>query len=516
MPERVRPEAQRHAGAMGVAAANGEPIGVAVVSETEVERWRHMAYEKEKQAAQAEHTAATRDERKALSVARANGWTGTIDGQLRAKQEAHQRRALEAEARRQKIDEEEATLQRELKERQRDDAYVKMNMRDPRIVAMNSQLMLQAVINEREDQIVLSARKKEFAQEREREFHIQAIENAKRVEEQERSKALTARERAKEARQACLDQINEQKAVRAEAKERARLEGQMLRLAADEEVYQERKALEQRVAKAKELNFHRVKQWSEADALQSPRASNRQRLDAAKQSNQWSDGEQADYVYKKATQLAAWQSRNERAYQRREEKQGLALETWNAALQNSPRTLNESRMPDGPSISDRFHHGDDTRIAGRKEAKQRYIAALEKGKDKMTSQLQDASQQRETMNAEIRRRMAEQQDEERQAAIDRRADEKRFRRILELQTREKKSLIAQEKDVEKREYEAALRALDEEEAVMASYLEQQTANLPLSPVIRKKALKPVAPTGTSGISPRRNLGAEARPYHTEY
>ena len=447
-------------GTVGKALSKGgvaEPPSATIVSESELQRWNELLSDRSESARKKQAEAAEKHE---LSVHRKDGWNNTVEGAKKAKDETRRRRAEEVEMRKRLIDQEEEDLRKAEKRAVVDNANRQLHERDARVLQMNSQLLLHEVLQEREEQMVISARKKAMQQERERQYDELVLREAEEERQKEKEKTLSARAKAVELSRERMAQLDEQKQQRAAEIRAAREEGLRLRQIAEDDAKQaEAQKLSAR-SKAREVEVDRIKQLQEKIA-RTPR-----RTEGIAQEDPELEERNYNYAVRKAVE-------HELHAQRLAEKKEDAID----------------KMASARSINDVINDGDAERSSARDKSKKEATHLDRNTAQKKAEAVARQRQRDAAIQQQIARQVEELTDEDREAARRAREDRQALQHFHELQIRQK-HINDKAHDNEIREEGVHMQALRSEEDAMFTQYIQSVLPGEMKPELRKKAIVP--------------------------
>lgn len=488
------------------------PPSAAVIGELELQKWNTLLdQQQEKKQEEAHHL---RTQKHQMSQVRKKGWINTVEGAHALKEEKHRKRGEEEEQRRRLIDVEEAEIRVVERRAVVDDANRQLHARDPRVVALNSQLLFHEVLQEREEQLVLSARKKQQTKEREHAYAQTIIRAAEQETLENKEKALIARQNLVMLSQDRLGQLQEQKKQRAEEHYSARREQQRLREVGDQAANDEVEMKLSARVKAREVALAHKLQLQEKSA-RTPRRTE----GVAGPVDTELEERNLNYAVKKAVQNQIYQECLSARAQRKDQARQIALEAYVSPTAQKDNSV--STIVSGRSMESRVHEEDVLR-SNMKE-KQRHQAAMLNSqlggntarKERQRQLLQhqtagggqgggggvtnaDPSPQMTSPSQQerIRRQVAQQEEEELELKMAAKQDAKKLQHFHQLQANQKKvNDLAHDEElrVDGRE----LRTLVEEEDYMFSNYVQSMMPSEMNYKLKQNAAKPPKPLRAS-------------------
>ena len=468
-------------GTVGKALSKGgvaEPPSATIVSESELQRWNELLSDRSESARKKQAEAAEKHE---LSVHRKDGWNNTVEGAKKAKDETRRRRAEEVEMRKRLIDQEEEDLRKAEKRAVVDNANRQLHERDARVLQMNSQLLLHEVLQEREEQMVISARKKAMQQERERQYDELVLREAEEERQKEKEKTLSARAKAVELSRERMAQLDEQKQQRAAEIRAAREEGLRLRQIAEDDAKQaEAQKLSAR-SKAREVEVDRIKQLQEKIA-RTPR-----RTEGIAQEDPELEERNYNYAVRKAVEHELHAQRLAEKKEKKEEKRSIVRESF---VPCSPKKEDAiDKMASARSINDVINDGDAERSSARDKSKKEATHLDRNTAQKKAEAVARQRQRDAAIQQQIARQVEELTDEDREAARRAREDRQALQHFHELQIRQK-HINDKAHDNEIREEGVHMQALRSEEDAMFTQYIQSVLPGEMKPELRKKAIVP--------------------------
>jgi hypothetical protein len=465
---RVQKELEAHPGT--------QPPSASVVGLKELDRLRELV------APPKEDLVKKEAELKAsLSKSRAEGWNNTVEGHHKAKLDARKKRMEEAEFRRQLIDAEEQALHEAHHRALVDEANRQIHLRDERVKNLNSQLLLNEVLQERKEQIALSARLRDEKRQRDLEYDTFVMREAEAERLRNQEKVLSARQRALEVTQDRRQQLQEQlQQKRAEKAAEVRT-GLDLRKSAELEVYELNKQKEEARIRAREVALELVKQ-NQQKVLNSPR-----KTEGGLGPDPVLEEQNLNFLLHKQKQNALMELHQQEKRELKDEKRRAVAEQY----ASTPRKREEAAeiLTHGKSILDKFVEGEEARLSARQRLKKdREQEASSVPVSPSRARELSQKEREKAMQVRVAQQLKEIDEEEREEALRKKQELIRLQHFHELQTKQKHVNDAQHDQVI-REEGVHMRALREEEDEMfAKYIEAQLPS-DMDPVLRVKATK---------------------------
>jgi hypothetical protein len=476
MSQRVTTDRLQHAGIAGKAAANGCDVSAAVFSQSDYERVVALGDRTNRERTARDERTEARGTRKQASQARSAEWSGTIDGLRKHKIDALFTARDQAEQRRRRIDEEESSLRALQHKAQTDAAEEALRRRDERVLELNSRILLDSVLKERDEQLVVSARRREAVKQRDAHHDAELLDAARRTETAEQAKAAAAKQRTLETKAACVAQMHAQISQRQAQRDAAVEEGVRIRTDAEKAAKEDVLEKQQRREEARELAQHHLAQASLSP--KSKLSTHSSRGAVAVEVDHTLDS----YAETKQLQVEALKARESQRQAEHHERIAAATK----ALELSPRREVPPIALGGVSMNERMLCDDAGRVSARREARSQYTGALD-------SQVARTMTKRSTRAApgdvqeRIRARAHELAEEEHEERVLARQDALRLQHVHEMQTRQKHARDDLHRRLEIDDGIAQIQSLRAEDAAMDAFLASQAAVL--SPRVRDNFLR---------------------------
>ena len=472
------------------AVAAGVDPSMVIVSSTQMDEWRALANAKEAANDNANNTSARNQARKDLSQQHAASWTDTLDRRINEKMSARSRVEEEAERRRRIIDEETAALQAAELQQKRQDAISKLQVRDQRMIAAQSQLALQRAMDEREEQIKTTARLKEMRAQRNKELDDSVAAMARASEQRQLQRRVDARDERVRVKDEYMQSIEAHRESLRQAKAAAAEEG---RRVTDDAAAYRRQQLEE-LAQRKEENYRSMKAAMAEHQLTPRSHAERHRLQVAQQNEEaaLSPGEQR-FVEYKTTQQATHNARQQHRFEARQFRIGDMTEKLAAAAQLSPRERCADAMSSGRSLNDAMHGGDSARGEHKRGLKGELRASLDHDVERAKARKQAQAHMQTQVQQRLHTQLAELEAADQEDRLVQRRTNERARAIQVLQAKEKKQQAEYEKRLDYEEgvvMKAGLEAYDRDMDALVRDTVQAQHPGPMNPTVLAKAMSP--------------------------
>jgi len=174
------------------------------------------------------------------SNARVKNWPNTIQALRKKKDDARFEKFQKDEEERRKIDEEEAAYQAEIKKQILEKANKQIYDTQDRVKKFQSALLLADTLQEREEQIEISKRKKEISHMIEAKHYEMEQENMRLYDQKEIEKREIAEKKKKEAQKILQEQHKEFKLRYLKRLQEERIEGEIVKIKAKEELQKQK------------------------------------------------------------------------------------------------------------------------------------------------------------------------------------------------------------------------------------------------------------------------------------
>jgi len=473
------------------AVAMGVDPSTAIVSERELEQWARLAYASENAMHAKEELAEKNAAKKALCAEHAGRWGDTLDTRIQQKLSARDRAQEEAERRRRIIDEEEAAYQAAELQKKRQVAVAKLQARDQRTLEMNSQLALQATLDERAVQLRVQAEIKARRAEHDREVDDAVAAMAKASELRQKARAEAAKEAVRTVKTQYLVSIEEHRNTLRLEKIAKEEEGRRIR----EENEAIRKRQLEDLAARKEAQFHSLKEWTMGPETLTPRSTYEKRraeADVVLAAEPLAPSDARFFAMKAHQQQSMNRLARDQFVSRQLTIANMA-ERLAATTTMSPRERCADVMSSARSMESAMIDNDSARVRKQKDLKGELRASLDSDVARHSARKEAFVSQnvRHSENLAVRIAELEAFDAE-ERRLQRDANE-RAKRIQILQAKEKKAQVEYDRAMDLEEGRAMVRGLGEYEASMDEYLRQEMAARhpgEWNPTLMAKALSP--------------------------